>query len=317
MRALSHLLALLLALPLAAQETAAAPAEVFEWEDFALYVPADVSAVRGIFLALGGPDTRAFAADGKFGAPFPELEASLHVLGLELRDIAAEHRLAILGSSRRGTDDMPNQPKSDEIIFKALAEAAQISGHPELTRVPIFMYGMSGGTPQAIGFTARNPSRVGALLLKVSAPPERLASAEELAVPSYAILAEHDQFIDNTAVIAAFEPNRRAGGLWAVAVEPGVPHHSLTPSHRELTLNWLRTIVELRLGASLQDPLREVQESSGWLGHPDIGVSNWNDYPGDRRAASWFPSEATAEEWWEFEGRPAIIRSNSSAAADQ
>jgi hypothetical protein len=57
------------------------------------------------------------------------------------------------------------------------------------------VYGISGGTPQAIGFTARNPERVGALLLKVTAPPERLNSAETLAVPSYMILAEQDQFM--------------------------------------------------------------------------------------------------------------------------
>jgi hypothetical protein len=109
-------------------------------------------------------------------------------------------------------------------------------------------------------------------------------------------------------IVAAFESNRRAGGLWAVAVEPGVPHHSLTPDHRALTVNWLRTVVDLRLGVSEQDPLRDVPESSGWLGHPDIGVSDWAGYPGDRRSASWFPSRATAEEWREFVGKKVLAK---------
>jgi len=130
--------------------------------------------------------------------------------------------------------------------------------------------------------------------------PRRLNSAETFAVPTYMILAEHDAFADNKAVVAAFESNRRAGGLSAVAVQPGVPHHSLTPGHRALTVNWLRAIVELRLGASAQDPLRDVPESAGWLGHPEFGISDWGGYPGDRRAASWFPSRAAAEEWWQF-----------------
>jgi hypothetical protein len=117
------------------------------------------------------------------------------------------------------------------------------------------------------------------------------------------ILAERDDIVNNEAVVAAFESNRRAGGLWGVAIEPGVPHHALTPGHRALTVNWLRAIVEQRLGAAVQDPLREVAESSGWLGHPDIGISDWTGYAGDRKAASWFPSQATAEEWWEFTGR--------------
>jgi hypothetical protein len=114
------------------------------------------------------------------------------------------------------------------------------------------------------------------------------------------VLAELETIADNKVVVTMFESNRRAGGLWAVAVQPGVPHHSLTPSHRALVVNWLRAIVEIRLGVTPHHPLQNVTESSGWLGHPDYGVSDWAGYPGDRQAANWFPSQATAEEWWEF-----------------
>ena len=303
MRALTLLLTILLAQAATSREGAAAPTGVFEFGDFALYVPVDVPVVRGILLVLGGPDTRAFVSDGSFGAPNPELEASLHVLGQELRALVADHGLAMLGTSLHGQNALPNQPRSDELIFEAIAEAAGISGREEFTSAPIFLYGISGGTLQAAGFTARNPGRVGALLLKVPGPPEPLGSAEAVAVPTYMVLAEHDAFADNEASIAVFESNRLAGGLWAVAVEPGVPHHALTPGHRALSVNWLRALLERRLGASAQDPLRDVPESTGWLGHPDIGISDWVGYPGDRRAANWFPSRATAEEWWEFTSR--------------
>lgn len=300
LRVLFLLLASLLAPTAASGEGAAQSAEVFEFGDFALFVPANVPAARGILLALGGPDTRAFITDGPFGAPRPELEASLHVLGQELRDLASNHGLAMLGTTLQGVAELPNQLRTDELIFEAIGEAATASERPEIASAPIFVYGISGGTPEAIGFAARNPDRLGALLLKVPAPPQRLSSAEALSVPTYMILAENDIIGDNKAVIAAFEFNRNAGGLWALAVEPGVSHHSLTPSHRALTLNWLRAIVDLRLGASAQDPLRILPESSGWLGHPDFGVSSWADYPGDRGAASWFPNRNTAEEWWAF-----------------
>ncbi|MGK2926591.1 MAG: hypothetical protein ACSLE2_13325, partial [Lysobacterales bacterium] len=182
MRALVFLLTTLLAQAGTVREAAAAPAEVIEWGDFALYVPADVPTVRGILLVLGGPDTRAFLSDGRFGAPNPELEASLHVLGQQLRTLAADHELALLGTSRQGRAGLPNQPQTDELIFAAIDEAARISGRRELTRAPLVLYGISGGTMQAAGFTARNPERVGALLLKVPAPPEHLSRAEALAV---------------------------------------------------------------------------------------------------------------------------------------
>lgn len=271
--------------------------------DFALSIPAGVPAVRGIVLALGGPDTRAFITDGSFGAPLPELEASLHDLGRELRTLAGEYGLALLGTSRQGKTGLPNQVKTDELIFDAIGGVALISGRGELVSAPIFVYGISGGSPQAIGFSARNSGRLGALLLKVPAPPVRLSSAKALAVPTFMILAEHEVLGDHKAVVAVFEANRRAGGLWAMAVEPGVPHHSLTPAHRSVTVNWLHAILELRLGTTTQDPLRNIPESSGWLGDPDFGVAAWADFPGDRGTASWFPTRATAEEWREFVAR--------------
>lgn len=302
MRTLVLLLASLLAQAVNAREGAAVPAEVYEFGDFALYLPADVPLVRGIVLALGGPDTRAFVSDASFGAPLPELEASLHLLGQDLRTLAADHGLAMLGTSLSGRAGLPNEPRTDELIFEAIHDAARISGRRELANAPVLLYGISGGTPQAAGFAARNPERVAALLLKVPGVPERLESAEALAVPTYLVLAGRETIADNQAVIAAFEANRRAGGLWGVATEPGVPHHSLTPDQRALTVNWLRAIVKLRLGAEAHDPLRSVPEPAGWLGHPDIGVAHWASYPGDRQAASWLPSRATAEEWWEFVG---------------
>lgn len=298
-RNLFFALAMLLAPALACGEEKPAQAEVFELGDFTLQVPAGDSGVRGILLVLGGPDTRAFITDGPFGAPLPELEVALHQLRQQLQTLAAAHGLAILGTSRHGLDSLPDQPESDVLISKAIDQAAAISDHPELTRAPLFLYGISGGTPPAIGFTARNPERVGALLLKVPAIPLRLSHAEALAVPSYLVLAEHETFVDNQAVIEMFRSNRRAGGLWALAMEPGVPHHVLTPNARALKVNWLQAILELRLGGTPQT-LRDIPESAGWLGDPVSGVASWADYSGDRAAASWFPSQATADEWWEF-----------------
>ena len=119
-------------------------------------------------------------------------------------------------------------------------------------------------------------------------------------MPTYIALAERDAVVDNAKLAEAFRANRRAGALCALALQPGVPHNSLTPSKRAITINWMRAIVELRLGSLAVDPLREVAESSGWLGDPNTGVAQWANYPGDRKSASWFPTQATAEEWKAF-----------------
>ena len=301
-RVLGLLLAVLLVAAPASGESSDAPAALFEFADFTLLVSADASTVRGLLLSLGGPDTWAFASDGPFGAPVPELEAALHELGHDLRTLDADYGLAMLGTARTGESGLRDHRQNDELLFEAIGEAARLSGHPELTAAPLFLYAISGGTPAAIGLAARNPGRVAALLLKVPALPERLSGDEALAVPTYLILAEHETFADNDRVVAMFKSNRRAGGLWALAIEPGVPHHSLTPGHRGLTVNWLRALVELRLDVAAHGRLPAIPESSGWLGHPEFGVADWAAYPGDRRAASWFPTAATAREWWGFRG---------------
>ncbi len=271
--------------------------EVFEFDKFAVYVPAGIDDVRGVILALGGPDTRAFATGKPFGAP-PPVEPLLQALGQEFRTLASTSGLAVLGTSHSA---MANGPDSDQLLVDAVAIAAAMSGRPELAIVPVLVYGISGGAPQASGFTARNPESVAGLFLKVPSAVSSVTSGAASRVPTYMVLAELDAFVNNAALTAAFEGNRRAGALWALALERGVPHHSLTPAQRQVTINWISTILELRVPANSSDPLREIAETSGWLGNRATAeVAPWATYQGDRALASWFPSQATAKEWQAF-----------------
>lgn len=273
--------------------------EVFEFGDFALYVPAGVDETRGLILALGGPDTRAFATGKPFGAPLPAVEASLQLLGQSLREMASVHRLAILG--RRGatpSSPIPNSPVSDALLLDAVEAAAMVSGHPELPSTHMLMYGLSGGAPQASGFAARNPERVAGLFLKVPVSVSSLTSGEALGVPTYVVQAELDAFVDNAAVRTAFENNRAAGALWALAEELGVPHHALSVVQREVTINWMNTILDRRLRGNRRRPLVRIAPASGWLGNASTGeASPWGTYRGDRALASWLPSASTAHDW--------------------
>ena len=161
-----------------------------QYGDFALHVPANVRHVRGILLALGGPDTRGFAVGTPFGAP-PPVEVALQDLGAQLRELAAKRGLAIVGSGRFGPTAYPNGPASDHAIIGALEQAATLTGRPELLEVPILLYGISGGGPEASGFMQRNPGRVAAMFLKVPAAVAPL-SGDALRIPTYMVLAELD-----------------------------------------------------------------------------------------------------------------------------
>jgi hypothetical protein len=278
------------------QVTAAtvAEAEVIQLGDFALYLPPDTRAPRGIIVALGGPNTRAFVTGEPFGAPFPETEAALQAMGESLRDLAAKCRMAILGTSLSGMEEGSG---SDQLILDAISDGAVATGRAELTTVPILFYGISGGAPEASGFTARHPSRVAGLFLKVPAGVAELTTSTQQEVPTFMVLAELDAFVDNTGLAAAFASNREGGALWALAMEPGVPHHSLSPAQRQLTLDWMDSVLRLRLAGS-SGHLRTIVEQSGWLGDPSTAdVSAWGGYRGDHSAASWFPTRGVAQLW--------------------
>jgi hypothetical protein len=160
---------------------------------------------------------------------------------------------------------------------------------------------MSGGSRQASGFTARNPERVAGQFLKVPAGVSSVTSGAALRVPTYMVMAGLDAIVDTAALTAAFVANRGAGALWALAKEPDAPHHSLSAFQRQVTINWISTILTLRLPAMPSDPLRETTETAGWLGNRASGaVAPWTTYAADRSAASWLPSQGTATEWGAF-----------------
>jgi hypothetical protein len=283
--------------PVAGAKLSAGEATTIQFGDFALYVPANVNHVRGILVALGGPNTQGFALGTPFGAP-PTVEPSLQELGAMFRELAAERGLAILGSGRWGPTPYPNAPASDQLLIDGIAQAAAITGRPDLVNAPILLYGIAGGTPQAWGFTQRNPERVTALFLKVPVSAGPL-TGQALHVPAYMVLAELDAFVDNAMLTATFEAHRAAGAPWAMALEPGVPHHSLSPAQRELTVDWMRAI--LPLGNAR--PFRQNSPRVGWLGDPTTGqVAPVQTFAGDRSAASWFPTRPLAVQWAAFIG---------------
>ena len=214
------------------------------------------------------------------------------------RDLAAERGLAILGSGRFGPTAYPNNPASDQLLLDAIAQAATLTGRPEFLDGPLLVYGMSSGAPEATGFTQRNPERVAALFLKVPVSAGPL-TGQALHVPTYMVLAENDALVNNTTLSATFEAHRAAGAPWAMALEPGVPHHSLSPAQRELTVDWMRAILPLGTAG----PFRQNPPQVGWLGDPATGqIAPARTFAGDRSAASWFPTRPLAVQWAAFLG---------------
>ena len=303
------------------QDIQLARLEVFllsPWDvEYAMYVPAKVDTIRAVILALGGPDTRGFATGTWRGGPIPPaVEASLSALGRDIRTLASTHGLAVMGTSQNDVGD------SDATLLRIIESMGQLNGlngHPELATVPILVYGMSSGGDWASGFAARNPRRVAGLFLKTPSKVSSATTGAALRVPTYVIETELDTLVGNDALIAEFKQKRAAGALWALARAPRVSHDSLTAAERQLTSNWIRRVLDLRLPGTLSNPLRDIDETSGWLGnHVTAETAPWATYAGDRALASWFPSEATAREWANFVAtRTAAVTASSQTSPIQ
>ncbi len=133
-------------------------------------------------------------------------------------------------------------------------------------------------------------------------PAPALESASLATFPSYAILAEKDEFEDNGVTTRLFDGLKAAGAPAALAIERNASH--FTPksgAQQSLTISWMSTILELRLSGNAANPLNPVDLTVGWLGNSDTHtIAPWSSYSGEPRRANWFPSQQTAAQWEAF-----------------
>jgi hypothetical protein len=293
------------------------PQEIYRTAGYAVFVPAGVGPMRGAIITLGGPTTSGFVT-GEPINPGGSNEEGLQGFGAELRAFARSAHVALVGTSNIA---LSNSVGSDNQILDALHSVAQLSGHAELETAPLAMFGLSAGAPEAAGMAARLSTRTIGLLERVPVSVSALAGAE-LAIPTFIMQAALDDAGRNSSVQAVFSANRALGGLWALQVEPGAEHGTVTELANSAAIGWLGDVIFLRLPANSGDPLVALNETSGWLGNQGTHeISAWADYVGNRTAASWLPTQGDAGSWKALGtasgGGGGSVRALRSGAADR
>ena len=279
------------------RDFALTPQETYIVGANAVLVPAGVGPMRGAIIVLGGPVASGFVTGERLttSESSPELEESLQSMGASLRALARSAHVALLGAKTTG---MTNSAASDDALFAALTTALETSGQSGIADMPVLVFGLSGGAPEAAGLVSRHPERAIALIVRVPTAVAALTTPEQLAVPTFVMQAELDIVRVNTAVQATFADNRSRGGLWALSVEPGVEHEEASSRGNGAAIGWIGNALALRLSATPGEPLIPLDQVSGWLGNQaTLEIAPWSDYPGDRSTASWLPSETAATSW--------------------
>ncbi len=285
-----------MAMPLPAQtfDVSVPPGANFDTAEFRLWHPDDVEALRGILVLVPGSN-----GDGRAGVEDPTW-----------RDLAKKHDLALLGVHM--TDKRHAQmfiehyvdveKGSGAAVLEAIDMFAHESGHPELGRAPLLLWGMSAGGQFNYEFALWKPERVLAFIVnKGGIYYSAQASEAAQRVPGFFFIGETDIEFRNDIIAGIFAINRRAGALWALAVEPDVSH--AVAGSKAMAVLFFDELIPLRLphgpageGNALE--LRPLDPDAGYIADPKTeAIQPASGAPATTYPTSWLPTEDLATAW--------------------
>ena len=290
-----------MARPLSAQtfDVSFPPGENFDQAEFRLWHPEGVEVLRGIVVLVPGSN-----GDGR-----GEVEDSTW------RELARKHDLALLGVHM--TDKRHPQmfienyvdvsKGSGAAFLEAVDRFAEESDHPELSRAPLVLWGMSAGGQFNYEFALWKPERVLAFIVnKGGIYYSAQASEAAQQVPGFFFMGGTDLEFRNDIIAGIFAINRRAGALWALAVEPGVGH--AVAGSKEMAVLFFDELIPLRLteSSSGEDEvwaLKPLDRDAGYIADPkSLVFQPAADAPRTTYPTSWLPTERLAEAWREMVG---------------
>jgi len=293
--------------------TAISPAEssVYDWDAGALpdvklktvryriWIPDEVQNVRGVLVLIPGThgDGRRMISDSMW------------------QDIARKHHFGILGCQFSEGEIAPYQDDKDFVacrsIEKALVKLGEISGHAELSRAPLALWGHSAGSNLSARFCRFAPRRVIAFAsCKGTRGPTRDSRGTDEVLMLFAI-GERDQPVWVKNSERNVRAGLRRGALWTLALHSSEGHE--LGGSLKFAATFLEEAFALRLGPlpgktpvkAVVGPVRlkQLRREEGWLGNPVTRyIAPFSDYPDKIKEAFWLPNEGIARAWKEYLG---------------
>jgi hypothetical protein len=209
---------------------------------------------------------------------------------------------------------------------EALSDFARLATRPDLAFAPLFVFGHSNSTNTMAQFAKTIPDRIIAWVAMKSAYGEQFSVPEIYKIPGMVVSGEKDNDYFQNQLATVKKLRKEHNVLMHMIVEADGPHWPTDPTF-DIMLAFLKNTFLVRVPADA-DPrkgrvkLIELAEKSGWLGRnldgvrirvPDrwtwekevdvrqkLEIGPYNEFPGDRLQASWFPTEDYARKWQEF-----------------
>lgn len=164
-----------------------------------VWIPPGVSKVKGVFI-----DSPGCCGDSNGSWDYRQY----------LFNFARTYELAVLAHVTG---------QSQDLVEKGLANLATKSGHPELTTVPIVIYGFSAGSDWTSAFTSKFASRVVAYVADASSKPSDVAAAAR-GVPGIFTVGDLNDYTPLATMLSSFESVRDVNNHQAILFKEGFSH---------------------------------------------------------------------------------------------
>lgn len=198
-------------------DTRLPPGNNFNQTQFRLWMPEGLQSAKAVLILVPGSNS-----DGR-----GQVETPLW------RTLAHEQDLVLVGLhlTDKMHDDMfidhyvEVDKGSGDAFLTALDTLGEMSGHHEIARAPLLLWGMSEGGDFNYEFALWRPQKVGAFVVnKGGIYYSALASADVRNVPELFFIRTEDLAFRNGIIGGIFSINRRGHALWALIEQAGVAH---------------------------------------------------------------------------------------------
>jgi hypothetical protein len=183
---------------------------------------------------------------------------------------------------------------SGKLLQTLLDTLGRRSGHPELSHVPIAMWGFSATGNFTMTFPPLVQGRVFASI-RVHSHLRGIAidTTAMRRIPTLMLAGEFDSVAGIEDAQKLWARGRELDAPWALAIEPHREHVSLDSWFYSSELVW-RWIGAFRPGGSIS----RNGPSKPWLGDLQTSaVFPETAFRGDGKSANWFPDSVTADAW--------------------
>lgn len=258
-----------------------------ERTDANLFLPAGVKVIRGVLIN---------PADKKVG-PGSVWDESCRHWGF-----------AHLGLMLEEVDKRNNRPSTlRKVIDAALKEFAEKSGHAELVTAPFVFGGMSKGG----GWSAELGQGYAARTIAFNNVCGWVGKPDkDLSMPAVIVIGGiPDGFKMLDAVGTQYEPARKKGAAWCLAIQWGNAHNYSNAN--ALAFPFLDAVITSRLPRDANPAdgpvkLKDMKPEDGWLGDgatwesTHATIAAYGEFKGDKERAVWLPNRYVAFAWRSF-----------------